>query len=74
MDYIQKIKQFINQNLSKTGNIFDNFIHEFELCIETPHNMQELKQKYDKKYIGDLFVFTRIDSYRLKRSFLLSIH
>ena len=55
MEYTDKIKKLVNQNLSKYGNIFDNFINEFDFSLQTSHNMQELKQKYNKKHVGDLF-------------------
>ncbi len=55
MENINKIKSFVSDNLYKEGNIFDNFINEFEFLSVKPTNLQELKKKYNKKYIGDLF-------------------
>ena len=56
MENIDKIKYIININLSKSGNIFDNFINDFESYQnKQAHTIEELKQKYNKKYIGDLF-------------------
>ena len=55
MEFIEKVKSLGQQNINKEGNTFDNFIKEFEFTTYKPSNLQELKDKYNKKIKGDLF-------------------